>query len=192
MGKHRYPRLTGSNFGLVLAAYERHVLNSKPYPPSLFKTLKGQYSLAGKDAIMWGQMQGEAVQAYMELTGNTVKSVGLVLLPYGFLGCSPDVLFIQRTKHLNHTIAEIIEKEVGNKTSNNFYLNSDGTINERHNYWHQVQGEMTAANVTWAHFVIWTTKELKYISVCQNISWAETNISKLKDFYINEFLPTCI
>ena len=90
-GKHRYLRLTGSNFGLVLAAYERHVSSNKPYSPSLFKTLKGEYSLSGKDSIMWGQMhEGKAIQDYIKLTGNTVKPVGLVLLPCGFLGCSPD------------------------------------------------------------------------------------------------------
>ena len=51
-GKHRYLCLTGSKFGMVLAAYERNISNSKPYPPSLFKTCKGEYSVVGKDSIM--------------------------------------------------------------------------------------------------------------------------------------------
>ncbi|XP_065068318.1 uncharacterized protein LOC135693705 [Rhopilema esculentum] len=207
-GKHRYLRLTGSSFGLVLAAYERHVLNGKPYPPSLFKTLKGEYSLAGKDSIMWGQMHEEkALQEYIKLTGNTVKSVGLILLPCGFLGCSPDgiinlkdvatndvgVLEIKCPwKHRDHTVAEIIKEEVENKRSTSFYLKLDATLNESHSYWHQVQGEMIAADATWAHFVVWTTREIKVIYVSRSTSWAETNIPKLKDFYANEFLPQCI
>ena len=80
MGKHRYLCLTGSNFGMDFTAYERNISNSKPYPPSLFKTLKGEYSVAGKDSIMWGQIQeGKAFQEYIKLTGNTVKPVGLVI-----------------------------------------------------------------------------------------------------------------
>ncbi|CAL8319098.1 unnamed protein product [Arctogadus glacialis] len=37
---YRQKRITASNFGLVLAAVKR-----KSYPPSLFKTLLGQYNL---------------------------------------------------------------------------------------------------------------------------------------------------
>ena len=195
-GKHRYLRLTGSNFGLVLAAYDQHVSKNKPYPPSLFKILKGEYSLAHKDPIMWGQMhEFKAVQDYIKLTGNTVKPVGLVLLPCCFLGCSPDGLIYTRGivsnnvgvleikchwKHRNHTITEIMKEEVENKTTSNFYLKRNGTLNENHNYWHQVQGEMISSNATWAHFVIWTTKEVKAIYVSQSTSWSETNIPKLR------------
>jgi len=87
--------------------------------------------LAHKDPIMWGQMhEFKAVQDYIKLTGNTVKPVGLVLLLCGFLGCSPDGLIYTRGivsnndgvleikcpwKHCNHTIAEIMKKEVENK-----------------------------------------------------------------------------
>ena len=207
-GKHRCLRLTGSTFGMVLAAYERNISNSKPYPPSLFKTLKGEYSVAGKDSIMWGQIhEGKAIQKYITLTGNTVKPVGLVLLPCGFLGCSPDGLIYAKGivsnnvgvleikcpwKHRNHTIAEIMKEEVENKKTNNVYLNPDGTLNENHNYWHQVQGEMLSANANWAHFVIWTTKELILVYVNRSTSWAEANIPKLKHFYANDFLPKCI
>lgn len=86
-----------------------------------------------------------------------------------------------------------MKEEVENKKkTSNFYLKRDRTLNENHNYWHQVEGEMISANATWAHFVIWTTKEVKAFYVSQSTSWAETNIPKLKDFYANEFLPQCI
>jgi len=99
-GKHRYLCLTGSNFGLVLAAYDRHVSNNKPYPPSLFKILKGEYSLARIDPIMWGQMdEFKAVQDFIKLTGNIVKPVDVVLLPCGFLGCSSDGLIYIYKRH---------------------------------------------------------------------------------------------
>ena len=85
--------------------------------------------MAGTDSIMWGQMhEGKANQEYIKLTGNTVKPVGLVLLPSGFLGCSPDGLIYAKGivsnnggvleikcpwKHRNHTIAAIMTEEVG-------------------------------------------------------------------------------
>ena len=40
---------------------------------------------------MWGQMhEAQAIQEYMEKTGNMVKPAGLHLFPCGFLGSSPD------------------------------------------------------------------------------------------------------
>eukprot|EP00795_Rhopilema_esculentum_P014990 gene14990-6144_t len=95
-------------------------------------------------------------------------------------------------KHCDHKVAAIIKEEVENKRSTSFYLNLDATLNESHSYWHQVQGEMIAANATKAHFVVWTTREIKVIYVSRSTSWAETNIPKLKDFYANEFLTQCI
>ncbi len=58
-GKFRRLRLTGSNFGEVLGAFDRYHFAGRPYPQSLFKRLKGEYSFGTKDAIVWGQMHEE-------------------------------------------------------------------------------------------------------------------------------------
>ena len=61
----RRMRLTGSNFGKVLDAYNRNMEKDTPYPSSLFKSLKGEYKL---DSIMWGQMHEDiAIDAYAQL-----------------------------------------------------------------------------------------------------------------------------
>ena len=76
-GKFRRLRLTGSNSGDVLGAIERHTIFNRPYPPSLFKKLGGEYCIGTKESIMWGQMQESlAINQYMKATGN---SVGLIL-----------------------------------------------------------------------------------------------------------------
>lgn len=201
-GKMRKHRVTGSNFGAVIAAYNRHN-TSGAYPESLYKTLCGEYNLSGKDAIMWGQMHEEtAIADYKKFTGNAVEKVGLTLFPCGFLGCSPDGIIITEDerrgvleikcpwKYRNNNFQEILDLEFkGRSSAPGFYLENSTTINKKHNYWHQIQGEMASANLEWAHFVIWTNKDIKILTVERDCDWSNINLPKLKDFYLNKFLP---
>lgn len=203
-GKFRHLRLTGSNFGDVLGAIARHTTLNKPYPQSLFKKLKGEYSIGTKDSIMWGQMHEElATNQYMETTGNIVENAGLFLFPCGYLGSTPDGIVTSPShcgkgvlevkcpwKYRNATIHEMIQMELKDKDSvKGFYLTKSLSLNSKHNYWHQVQAEMAATNTMWAHFVIWTNKELKFIHVEKDSKWMEQNIPKLEEFYMNELMP---
>ena len=204
-GKHRRLRLTGSNFGEVLKAFDRHLCQGRPFPTSLFKKLKGEYCFSTKDAILWGQMHEEhAIKKYAELTGNNVTPCGLFLFPCGFLGSTPDGIVQSRTsgngilevkcpwKHRNATISEMMEMELKCKESlKGFFLTKEGSLNPEHNYWHQVQAEMFAADVNWGHFVVWTTMDLKVVEVTRCSSWMQNCIPKLKEFYLNELKPQC-
>ena len=79
-GRYRRLRLTGSNFGKVLQAIERNKNTGRPFPPSLFKSLKGEYNVQKKDAIIWGQMHEKtALAQYQVATGNQVLQSGLQL-----------------------------------------------------------------------------------------------------------------
>ena len=90
-GRLRRLRLTGSNFGKVIVAYNRNAQKNTPYPESLFKSLKGEYRMEGKDSIMWGQMHEDvAINAYIAKTKNQVEKIGLCLFECGYLGSSPD------------------------------------------------------------------------------------------------------
>ena len=108
-GKHRQLRLTVSNFDFIVAVYDSHQLKARPYPPSLFKSLMGEYNLAGKDSILWGQMHEQrAIEEYIRQTGNSVKRVGLILLPCGFLGCSPDgIITVAGAANEEHGVPEV-------------------------------------------------------------------------------------
>eukprot|EP00795_Rhopilema_esculentum_P015895 gene15895-7227_t len=124
-GQYRRLCLTGSNFGLVLDAMKRKELSGRDYPPSLFKTLKGEYYLGNRDSIIWGQMHEEvALQAYIEETNNNVTSTGLHLFPCGYLGCTPDGIISSKDisrpgaleikcpfKYRDSTIKEMVEQE---------------------------------------------------------------------------------
>ena len=200
-GRLRRLRLTGSNFGKVLDCYNRNALSGTPYPESLFKSLRGEYKMDGKESIMWGQMHEEtAIKAYVAKTKFRVDQIGLCLFECGFLGSSPDglvcacdelgVLEVKCPyKHRDFTVEEMIEFTLGDKKDKkDFFLKRDGSLNRQHGYWHQVQGEILAANVQWADFVVWTNKDLKIIRVNKDNDWSG-NITKLSDFYINILLP---
>jgi hypothetical protein len=141
----------------------------------------------------------------MKATGNTVQNAGLYLFPCGYLGSTPDGIITSTSselpgkgvlevkcpwKHRNATINEMVQAELNDKESKKgFYLTKTLSLNNQHNYWHQVQAEMAATKTIWAHFVIWTTKDLKIILVKKNQEWMEQNLPKLKYFYLNELMP---
>lgn len=149
---------------------------------------------------MWGQMHEDAaMKAYQDFTGNTVEKAGLFLFPCGYLGCTPDgiistadgergVLEIKcpwthRNKTFNQIMAEKQEKDTSS------YLDQCGLLKKNTEYWHQIQAEMKAAQTLWGHFVLWTTKDIRIITVIKDSNWGETNLPKLTDFYLDTFLP---
>ncbi len=52
-----------------------------------------------------------------------------------------------------------------------FFLTKDLQLNPAHDYWHQVQAEMTVLGTAWAHFVLWTTKDIAIVEVDKCHSW---------------------
>ena len=206
-GRYRRLRLTASNFGKVLKAIQRNENTGRPFPPSLFKSLKGEYNLQKKDAIIWGQMHEEtALKQYKMLTGNQVLHSGLQLFPCGYLGCSPDGIIIANAsagnygaleikcpwKYREFTMKEMLSMEkTNNSLFKDFYFTESLQLNPEHSYWHQVQAEMTAVGATWAHFVVWTKKDLHVSLVLKDPNWDTVNIPKLSNFYLNVLLPTC-
>ena len=99
-GQFHKVRLTASNFGEVTAACFRQEQSQTPFPPSLFKRLRGEYSSGSKDSVLWGQMhEATAIAKYQEITGNQGRPINLVLLPCGFLGSSHDAIIVDISQH---------------------------------------------------------------------------------------------
>eukprot|EP00795_Rhopilema_esculentum_P003856 gene3856-15155_t len=104
-----------------------------------------------------------ATEKYKELSGNKVEPAGLFLFPCRYLGCSPDGIIYEEdtnTKGIlsmgieikfpwayrNSSLDEMIQAELKGKSElKSFYLTAKNELNRRHEYWHQVQGEMAAA-----------------------------------------------
>ena len=106
-GRYRRLRLTGSNFWKVLQAIKHNKNTGRPFLPSLFKSLTGEYTLQKRDAIIWVQMQEKtALAQYQVATGKQVLQSGLHLFPCGYLGCSPDGIVIPQECSGNHGALE--------------------------------------------------------------------------------------
>lgn len=182
----RKGRLTASNFGVVLKA--------KRVTPSLIKRLTGTYNLSGVQSINWGVIQEEeGIKALEAAKQCEVVDSGLWLSRSGVLGASPDGLvgedaivevkcpFTQR----NATIAEAVEKK-------DFYIkkNEEGSykLQETHQYWHQVQGQLHLTRRDLCYFVVWTTKEALILNIERDASWID-NLEYLENFHREEILP---
>lgn len=199
--KARKLRITASNFGRVIDACCRG-----KYPPSLFKTLCGQYNLDKKDSISWGRIhERSAVQKYIDSSGNRVTECGLFLFPNGIMGGSPDGVVSDNCdidddgllevkcpfKYRDYLIKDIIELEKINNSLKTFYLTEDLKINPKHHYYSQIQGCLHAANRDWCDFVVWTTKDVLIIRVLRDFEWATCHLSVIEQFYYYQFLPYC-
>jgi hypothetical protein len=185
----RKNRLTASKFGLVLAAYKR-----QRFPPSLYKSLMEGYDLDGIRAVQWGKENEEtAINLFTAATNLEVQRTGLWLHECGFLGASPDGLLEDAVievkcpyKYRNVSMREKL------RTDKSYIIYKDPTtdethVNEKHAYWHQIQGQMHITGRSKCYLVIWTPQECEIVQVPKVDTWAE-NIQLLQDFYLNKFI----
>ena len=112
----------------------------------------GEYNLAGKDSILWGQMHERRAIEYIRQTGNPVKRVGLILPPCGFLGCSPDGIITVAGaaneehgvfevkcpwRHRSRNFDEMMQDELkGQEAAGSFFVTKKGELKETHDYRH--------------------------------------------------------
>ena len=122
-----------------------------------------------------------ALETYEKETGNKVQECGLFSFPCGFLESSPDgISFSKRCakeeskgvleskcpwSHRNSRVTNMIHAELKGKDKKSFFLTTTWELNRNHPYWDQVQGEIAATGVSWAHFVVWTTIDMQIINV---------------------------
>ena len=80
-------RITSSNFGKVCNRTFRQL-----YPPSLVKSLLGDYGIPRTAAIQWGcDHESDAIQQYVLTRGSTVEECGVFLSEeFPYLATSPD------------------------------------------------------------------------------------------------------
>ncbi|XP_056456504.1 uncharacterized protein LOC130390529 [Gadus chalcogrammus] len=173
---YRHERITASNFGLVLAALKRN-----SYPPSLFKTLLGQYNLKqGSHACDWGILhEPKAKQEYMERTGVTIQERGVFLSDRWDV--ADDFIIEVKCPYSARTKTNLQAAE-----RKDFFLELDLVtgllkLKQTHNHWHQIQGNLHLTGANNCHLVVWTPLDLVILLIPKDPAWA-SNINILETF----------
>ena len=206
-GQFRKGRITASNFGLVLAALKR-----EQFPPSLFKTLKGEYYIEKVKSVEWGIVhEKNAKNLYEEIKEVKVLDAGLYFHQSGILGCSPDgitndkiieikcpfskigtdlIKLISEGKWFVKFTDTVMNAELRESNGVKVYLfaGNELAFNMKNaqgfNYYHQVQGILHIMNKESCDFVIWSPNMSIIFNVKKYGSWGP-NIDKLISFYKN-------
>lgn len=181
-------RLTASKFGAVLAACSRN-----KFPPSLFKSLLGEYNLDRVLAVQWGRDNEKlAISTFEEQTGFKVESCGLFLDRCGFLGASPDgicgdaIIEVKCPyKYRNSSLRAVLQAD---KSYVLYYEADTPILNETHIYYQQMQGQMYITKKEKCYLIIWTPNETETFLIEKDPAWV-ANIKILKEFYLQKLLP---
>ena len=68
---------------------------------------------------------------------------------------------------------------------------SEFELDKKHNYWHQVQGQLHITDRNFCFFVVWTTKDILVLYIKKDPEWAD-NILLLQDFYVHHIIPSIV
>lgn len=145
--------------------------------------------MSGIKAVQWGiQCEDDAIKEF-ESQHGLVSKCGLVLHSCGYIGASPDgivgpdcLLEVKCPyKARQKSIDELI------KTDKTFYLKFDNntgtyTLDQHHDYYHQVQGQLHICNKTICYFYVYSPLGSKMTTIVKDIEWAD-NMDKLQLFY---------
>lgn len=116
-----------------------------------------------------------------------MSPTGLWLHSLGVLGASPDGLVGQDSiieiKCPYSYRNDLLINRLKNNKSYIIYYDEDNLIriNENHEYYAQIQGQLCILNREICYLIIWTIKDLVIIEVSKDQRWVE-NINKIKYF----------
>jgi YqaJ-like viral recombinase domain. len=185
--------LTASHFGKVCRmrkdTLSSNTVKSILYPPSL-----------NLPALEYGRRCEPYAKEQLEKEENLqIQSCGLFIDPEtSFLGATPDgVIGDDRIVEIkcpyaarNLTPEEAISQKVANV--HRIFKNSD-TMNNKHEYYYQIQGQLHVTRRKYCIFVLWTTKGKKTILICRDDKfWHECMEPLLKRFYECCMVPEII
>ena len=194
--EHRVGRLTASKFGSIC-----HTNFDSPSQSLVKSILCRQHVMT--EAIRWGiGNESVAREAYCcEVKDHhdsfTVASTGLHIDPlYPHLGASPDglinctccgkgVLELKCPYSIRDIDPAMIQRA-------DFYLipqDGDLRLNQKHNYYYQVQGQMMVCNITYCDFVTWMPKGMQIEQIRRDDSFCQMMREKLNNFFVKHILP---
>ncbi|KAJ8939926.1 hypothetical protein NQ314_010950 [Rhamnusium bicolor] len=157
----------------------------------------GFYNLENIKAVQWGNInEGQAIREFTEETKLEVVPTGLWLTECGFLGSSPDGLVgdnaIIEIKCPYKFREKLMTEEL--QTDHSYIVYCDGdelVLNKNHEYYHQIQGNLTICDWELCYLFIWTPRENFLFEVYRDKDWI-VNLKLLENFYLQEYLSYII
>ena len=142
-------------------------------------------------AILHGiKYESVAVQEFERMYDFKTYECGLFVCPdYPFLAASPDRVID------NKTIIEVKcpfsskDKPVTAVTVPYLVDNGGGDfeLNEHHDYYYQMQGQLLCSNRQCCYFIVYTNKSLVAVRIMRNETFIKKMITSLETFYQNHF-----
>ncbi|KAK4327338.1 hypothetical protein Pmani_002170 [Petrolisthes manimaculis] len=152
-------RITSSNFGRICKATTRTDFKK------LARDLQRKCSVRCK-AIDHGNMyEKTALKKYEEMSGHTVTECGLVICKdYPFLASSPDGL-VNEEKVIEIKCPYVARNSQINSSTINYLQDTPNglQLDNNHNYYYQIQGEMMCTGREICDLVIFTFEDLQVI-----------------------------
>ncbi|CAC5413912.1 unnamed protein product [Mytilus coruscus] len=177
--EERCKRLQSSSFGRICKATDRTDFEKLARSMTEIVNLKTA-------PILHGQKYEKS--KYEQDFGRSPVNCGIyVSKSHLFIAASPDGI-------INDTVVKVKcpfvakDKMISPKTIP-FLLYNDGKLmlNESHNYYYQVHGQMFCTNLKTCHFVVFTLQEVQYIHIKRDDIFIQNLVEKLEDFYKTYF-----
>lgn len=186
--QERQKRITASVFGDICKATE------KCNKTALARRLTTVSNIRTPPILHGQRYESVAIEKYETLTNAKTKKCGLfVSKKYPMLGASPDRLVDDRL--LVEVKCPFVAKDREITPCSVPFLKGDGeslVIDERHNYYYQIQGQLVCANREECDLVVYTFKDLKVIKIVRDNNFINEMIKNLLAFYESHFKQVVI
>jgi hypothetical protein len=187
--EERTKRLPSSMFGRICKCTDRTDKNK------LAKSLVEIREIKAAPLEHGRKHEQIAVTRFMEETGMTVHSCGLVVSEeYPFLASSPDGII--DSSHVVEVKCPYTVRGQLISTVTVPYLKCDDnghfSLDMNHDYFYQIQGQMLCTGAKNCSFIVCTAdklkiKDIKYFNVQRNDNFISRMVSQLKSFFDNYF-----
>lgn len=180
----RCKRITASNFGRVCKCTDR------TDKTALANSLMSVQSTVNAKSLQHGHtFETIAVNKFENLNSVHCQPCGIFVsksLP--FLSCTPDAIIDENTL-LEVKCPYVSREKVINEVTVPFLKSIDGqlTLDRKHNYFYQVQGQLFCSNRNVCKFVVYTFKDLVTVNIERDDEFISTMVSQLTDFYNGYF-----
>ena len=165
----RYGKLTSAKFGRAIGVIKNpHWIKIQRLRDDIFDPK----NLDHVPAIRWGlDHESVAIDEYQNMSGTILKPTGVCMFRNNIMGASPDGL-VYTDPHAVCAVGIIemkcpyslreVNVECNSKWHHHLpYLSCNIDLKKTQDYYHQIQGAMTAVGVEWCDVLIWTPSNVK-------------------------------